>query len=379
MRKDPYRVIVWGPGGVGRACLRELIKRDDCQIVGVLAYSPDKNGKDVGELVGHAPIGVKVTTDKEAIFALKADAVLYSGMLPFDAPAMESDIIRLLESGKNVVSAVAFHYAHNHGPDYVEKFEAACRKGNVSLHGSGENPGFWFERVALTLTGACNHVEHLQLHEFADLSTSGSTAELLEGVCFGLTPEQAAAPGPMDALWQEYYFVEILNMGSITLFGRPLDRVEHTPKHYFAEQDIVLEKSNGAPMDIVIRKGRVSAMTHAFTGYLDGRPRLSASVNWFLRRENSPFEVKSEHSWLVELEGTPVSLRCEMGAFASLKDNLEFYPGDPTTSTYYITAVAMIQAIPVVCGHEPGIVYPTIFTNATNDLRRLEGRRTIVD
>src|SRR5271156_5740749 len=129
MRAKPYRVIVWGPGGVGRACLRQLIDRKDCEIVGVLAYTAAKNGKDVGELIGHAPIGVRVTTNKEDVFRLNADAVLYSGMLPFDVPSMESDIIRLLESGKNVISAVAFHFAHNHGAAYVEKFEAACRKG----------------------------------------------------------------------------------------------------------------------------------------------------------------------------------------------------------------------------------------------------------
>jgi 4-hydroxy-tetrahydrodipicolinate reductase len=378
MKKNPYRVIVWAPSGVGRACLRVLLDRDDCEIVGVLAYSPEKNGKDVGELIDHPPIGVKVTTDKEAIFALEADAVLYAAMLPFDAAAMESDVIRLLESGKNVISAVAFHYAHNHGPAYVEKFEAACRKGKSCLHGTGENPGFWFERVALTFTGACSHVEHLQLHEFADLSTSGSSAELLAGVCFGFTAEQAAQPGPMDALWKEYYFVEIMNMGSIALFGRPLDRIEHTPKHYFAAHDIVMAKEKGDPIDMMIPKGRVHAMTHSFTGYLDGRPRITTSVNWFLRKENAPFPVKSEHNWLIEIEGKPVSLRCEIGAFASLTGDLEFSPGDPTSSTYYVTAIAMVQAIPVLCGHEPGIVYPSIFATSSTDLHRLEGRKTLV-
>jgi 2,4-diaminopentanoate dehydrogenase len=378
MRKNRYRVIVWGPGGVGRACLRELVRLPEFEIVGVLAYSPDKNGKDVGELISHAPIGIKVTTDKEKIFALEADAVLYSGMLPFDEATMEADVVRLLESGKNVVSAVGYHYAHNHGPAYVEKYEAACRKGKTCLHGTGENPGLWFERVALTLTGACNHVEHLQLHEYADLSTSGSTAETLAGICFGLTAEEAAKPGPMDALWKEYYFIEIMNMGSIALFGRPLDRIDHTPKHYIAERDVVLAKSKGDPIDMIIPQGRVHAMTHAFTGYLDGKPRLTSTVNWFLRMQNSPFAIKSEHNWLIEIEATPVSLRCEIGAFASLKNNLEFYPGDPTTSTYYVTAVALIQAVPVVCGHEPGIVYPSIFATANTDMRRLEGRKTLV-
>jgi hypothetical protein len=81
LRKHPYRVVVWGPGGVGRACLRELLRLPEFVIVGVLAFSPEKNGKDVGELIDHDPIGVRVTTDKEAIFALDTDAVLYCGML----------------------------------------------------------------------------------------------------------------------------------------------------------------------------------------------------------------------------------------------------------------------------------------------------------
>lgn len=378
MKREPYRVLVWGPGALGCACLRELVRREDLEVVGVLGYSPSKEGVDVGELIGQPPIGVAVTTDKERAFALDADAVLYTGMLPFDAATMESDVVRLLESGKNVISATAFHYAHNRGDAYVEKFETACRRGNSCLHGTGENPGFWFERVALTLAGACNDVEQLKLYEFADLATSGSSQQLLEGICFGLTAEEAAGPGPMDELWKEYYFVEILNMGSIALFGQPLDRVVHEPTHYVAETDIVLAKSQGDPMDMKITKGHVSAMTHSFTGYLDDRPRLSIAVNWFLRAKNSPFPVKSEHSWRVELEGRPVSLRCDIGAFASLEADLEFRPGDNTTSTYYLTAVTMVQAIPVLCGHEPGIVYPSVFAHATTDLRTLEGRRSVV-
>lgn len=56
-----------------------------------------------------------------------------------------------------------------------KNFEDACRKGNSSLHGTGENPGFWFEQVALTLTGVCNDVENIQLDGYCDLGiTTGS-------------------------------------------------------------------------------------------------------------------------------------------------------------------------------------------------------------
>jgi 2,4-diaminopentanoate dehydrogenase len=378
MRQDPYRVIVWGPGGIGRACLKQLVKRNDCEIVGVLAYSPDKDGKDVGELIGIDPIGVKATTDQEAIFALDADVVLYTAMLPFDMPAMENVILRLLESGKNVINAAGFHYAHNHSPEYVERFEAACRKGGVSLHGSGENPGFWFERFALSLTGVTNHVETLHLHEYCDISTSGSEPETLAGLSIGLPADQASLPAPMAALWEEFYFVEILNMGSIALFGRPLDRVDHEPTYHVADHDIVLSKAEGHAMDLTVPKGHIHALTHAFTGILDGKPRLGITVNWFLRPENAPFELTSEDSWLIEMEGEPVSVRCQINAMASLKDNLERRPGDQTSSTYYVTGAALIGAIPVVVAAAPGFVYPSIFSTATTDLRRLEDRGDIV-
>jgi 4-hydroxy-tetrahydrodipicolinate reductase len=344
----------------------------------VLAYSEDKKGKDVGELIDHAPIGIKVTTDKESIFALDADVVLWCGTMPFDAEGMIRDVIRLLESGKHVISSAAFHYAHNHGAAYAERLEAACKKGNTCVFGTGENPGFWFERLGLTLTGVCSHVEHLQVHEYVDVSSGTSTPDVLRGVGFGGTVEEANTSTALAAIWKEYYFVEYLNMSSLALFGKPLDRVEHTPTYHVADREVLLAKTRGASLDMTIPKGLVHAMTHSFTGYLDGKPRLTTSVNWYLRAENSPFPVKSADCWLIELEGKPVSLRCEIAAFASLHGDLAFYPGDPTSSTWYATAVTMIQGIPIVCSHEPGIVYPSIFATCTPDLRMLEGRRSLV-
>ncbi|WP_067898211.1 hypothetical protein [Nocardia vaccinii] len=45
-----------------------------------LAYSPEKDGKDIASLIGHAPIGVTITTDKERIYDLDADIVVYAGV-----------------------------------------------------------------------------------------------------------------------------------------------------------------------------------------------------------------------------------------------------------------------------------------------------------
>ena len=73
-----YKVIVWGPGIVGNACLKEVIKKSELELVGVLAYSDSKNGVDVGEYLGMDAVGVKMTTDQEAVIAIVAGEVLFS-------------------------------------------------------------------------------------------------------------------------------------------------------------------------------------------------------------------------------------------------------------------------------------------------------------
>jgi 2,4-diaminopentanoate dehydrogenase len=377
----PYRVVLWAPGSLGCACLKELIRRPEFEVVGVFAYSESKAGKDVGELINRPPIGVKVTNDRESIFSMEADCVIWTGRMPFadaDAEAMDRDIIRLLESGKNVISPASHHYPHFHGKAYVEKLEAACRKGNSCLHGTGENPGFWFERVALTLTAVCTEVEHIRVDEFLAVP-SVSSPEQLHAVGFGMTVEEASAPGPLTEIWKKYYFVETVSLASQSLYGRQPDRIEHTPTYFVAEQDIVFDTKKSDAINMTIPKGRVSAIQHSFTAYLDGTPRLTSGLNWYLRAEDSPFAAKSEHCWTIEIEGKPTSLRCEFSAFASLKGNQDFYPGDPTSSTLYATAAIAIQAIPVICAHEPGIVYASAFTSCTTDLHTLAKRRSLVE
>jgi 4-hydroxy-tetrahydrodipicolinate reductase len=380
MKNNKYRVIVWGPGFLGCACLRELVRRPEFEVVGVFAYSAAKGGKDIGELIGHAPLGVKVTTDREAIFALDADCVVWTGKIAFndaEAEEMDRDIIRLLESGKNVVSPATHHYPHFFGAAYAEKFEAACRKGKTCLHGTGENPGFWFERVGLTLTAVCNDVEHIRVDEFLAVP-SVSSPEQLNAVGFGQSMEQASKPGPLTDVWKKYFFVQTVSLATQSLFGRAPDRIENKSTYFPVERDVVFETAKGDPIDMVVPAGTVGAIQHTFSGIIDGQPRVISGLNWYLRAEDSPFKVKAEHHWTIEIEGKPTSLRCEFSAFASLKGDQEFYPGDPTSATLYATAAVTIQAIPVVCAHEPGIVYASVFTSATNDLRKLATRKSLV-
>ena len=53
-----YRVLHCGTGNAGTLALRGVIAHPDLELVGVLAYSPDKIGRDAGELSGGEPVGI---------------------------------------------------------------------------------------------------------------------------------------------------------------------------------------------------------------------------------------------------------------------------------------------------------------------------------
>jgi 2,4-diaminopentanoate dehydrogenase len=93
-----YRVIQWATGAMGRATLRTVIDHPDTELVGVFTYSPDKAGRDAGELAGRPPTGVLATSDLDTLLALDADVVVHAGMLKPYAEHVD-DYVALLASG----------------------------------------------------------------------------------------------------------------------------------------------------------------------------------------------------------------------------------------------------------------------------------------
>ena len=66
---------------MGRAAIAGVVAHPELELVGCWVHSPDKAGRDVGELCGLGPIGVRATYDVEALLALDADCVIYSPIM----------------------------------------------------------------------------------------------------------------------------------------------------------------------------------------------------------------------------------------------------------------------------------------------------------
>jgi 2,4-diaminopentanoate dehydrogenase len=363
IKDRPLRTIVWAPGTIGAACIREVIKQPEFELVGVFAYSKEKGGKDAGDLVGMPKTGVKVTLDKEEIYKLDADCVLHCAMVEADTTTMDNDITRLLESGKNVISAAAYHFPPLKGKEYKEKLENACKRGNASLHGSGIHPGFFIERLGLTLTGLCNRIEHFSCKEINEMSRINNPL-IMTNMGFGSDPD-AFEPGKPAYLVTERYYKEPMLLAGFVLFGERLEHIDFKTEVTVAEQD--LKNDWGT-----VKKGKIAGLKHVFTGYLGGKPRLTIEENWYQGQNNRPYPTVTDNDYyIIDIEGEPCSVHMEMAYKASFAKGLGRYPGDPTEPPFYATAVTMMQATPLVCAAPPGIVYPKVWAHYAKDIRTL--------
>jgi 4-hydroxy-tetrahydrodipicolinate reductase len=133
--KSRYKLMVWGPGRMGSMCIWEIAQSKEFELVGVRTYSEKKNGIDAGEMVGIAPMGVKLTTDVEALLKIDCDCIVYT---PHDMGDYKTDdeLLSLLAAGKNVVTVLPYQNAHLfREAAFVEKLNAACQTGQCSKTG----------------------------------------------------------------------------------------------------------------------------------------------------------------------------------------------------------------------------------------------------
>jgi 2,4-diaminopentanoate dehydrogenase len=340
-----YRVIVCGTGGVGTAVLREALRLPWIDVVGVQVYTSAKAGVDAGELVGLPAAGIMTTADPDEIAALDADCVLYCAR-DFGDWRSNDVLVRLLESGKNVVTSFAYFRAESLEPEVVERLEDACRRGGTSLHATGLNPGYIGERLGVLLTGLSHDVSRIKIEEFYDITPLSSELAHLLGIGLPVSESEKASAAAQLA---QLYLEQTIGLIGDAL-GVEIDGIEHSQDQRVAGEHIQADS-------YAVAEGAVASVTHRWTALVDGRPFLLYETTWFVGKSMQPEHSDIEHHWLLTIEGRP-SVRMLLEVNASMESGAATYEGDPTSAGNYAIGIPLVQAITRTCESKPGIVGP---------------------
>ncbi len=346
MLTKKIKVAVWGVGGIGGCAVRELVRIPDVELTSVLVYSDEKDGKDVGLLVGLDAVGVEATKDVSRFLADKPDCVFFAAR-DFGDFRGDADILMLLEAGINVITPLPYQYPDIRGKAVAEKFEAAGRKGDATLFGTGINPGFMFERLGAAMTSLSHEIRSVRQCEYFNCQHMENPAETLKIIGFGTTPEELEHNVDGVQFPDNYLRQEIAQMADH--LGIELDRIERTPHHVFSEEAF------DVPGIFPIARGTAAVISYRWTGYTRGEPCLSTQTVWYIHERVRPAAAISDDCWIIDIEGRPSS-RVVIDLKGSFEDDLALLPDNPTPTGFFATVVAMVNAIPRVLAAEPGVL-----------------------
>ena len=301
-RRDPYRIIVWGTGIMGKVAISTIAARQDFEIVGARVYSADKDGADIGTLAGVAPMGVSATTDIDAVLASDADCVVH---LARDFGRYDSldEIIAMLRRGHNVITVHPFQIDHAMSetaapPDTMIRIAQACREGESTFHSTGIHPDLVSVRLVGTLTGLSTDITSIKFSENWDVCDRDARTLTLMG--YGTMPASLEAKSAGISKYTDNYSLQNL-YGISRLLGVEPVRIEYQHEYAPAPVDLSFR-------DMQIPAGSVARLTRRILGFRsrdDDDPFVTAETNWMVGRKEMVPRTDPEHHYIAVIEGTP--------------------------------------------------------------------------
>ncbi len=321
------RVVLWGLGAMGQGIARALLGRTGVEVVGALDTSPEKAGRDLGEVVGSGrPTGVRVSNvPEEVLDRAGADLVIIAttsflrDLLP--------QVRRSLEAGANVISiGEEMAYPWVEDPDRARELDRLARAQGYTVLGTGINPGFVLDTLIIALTGACLEVKRIHALRVNDLSPFGPTVMRTQGV--GTTPQDFRKGLVEGTVVGHIGFPQSIHLIAKAL-GWRIERIDQ-------EREPIISKTYRRTPYVNVAPGEVAGCRHTARAYVNGREAIVLEHP----QQVLPGTEGVETGDFIRIEGTP-------------SINLRIQPEIPGGTGTIALAVNMI---PLVISAGPGLV-----------------------
>ncbi len=149
--------------------MRLLREKQAIEVIGAIDTDPAKAGRDLGEVVGapDAPWGVLVAAKASAMLGKSADVVVHS--TSSSLPAVMDQLMECLAAESCVVSTCEeLAYPFRKYPELSARLDEEAKTWGVALAGTGVNPGFVMDKLAITLSSVSQRIEHVRCVRVVD-------------------------------------------------------------------------------------------------------------------------------------------------------------------------------------------------------------------
>jgi len=349
MSSSAIRVVVWSTGGIGSIAVRAVAENPGTDLVGVWVHSPEKAGRDAGELVGIGPIGVITTNDADELIALQPECVVYAAAGPERDAAAIPDYVKLLEAGINVVTTTVNRliYPPTFEPDsWREQLTRAATAGGASLYASGIEPGFAADHLVLMLATQSKTITSIHASEIALYDDYPVVDTMMDAMGFGRPLDYVpllAYPGTIAFQWGPG--LRLIAHG----LGLQIDEIRENFDRVATDRDLRVAFGTA-------EAGTCGALRTQAIAVIDGREAITIEhVNRLAPDLGLEWaEEMTKPVYRIRIEGEP-DIACDMTA--SLREpKASGSPMDSGAGAMVSTAMRVVNAIPYVVGAKAGLL-----------------------
>lgn len=314
------RIIQYGIGPIGAAIVRLIAQKGNAEIVGAIDIDPAKRGRDLARVVGlEKDFGIIVSSDAEEVLSIPADIVVHSTASYLTD--VREQLARCLATGHNVVSSCEeLSYPWRKHPEISRELDELAKQSDVTLHGTGVNPGFVMDKLALTLSSVCQTVERVSVTRIVDASKR--RLPLQKKVGAGMSESE---------------FRQQVEAGRIKHHGLPesagliadgmnieVDEISEVITPVTATENVTTEY-------LEVKRGEVAGVRQICKGTLRGEEKLHLELQMYVGAHDPADTIR--------IEGTPpLTLVIPGGTHGDLA-----------------TVAAVVNAIPAVVQAQPGL------------------------
>jgi len=268
-----YRVVQYGIGPIGQSCLRTILSKNSAlELVGAIDIDPDKVGKDIGEILGsNQPFGVVISSDAKAVLETTQPDVVVHTTSSF-LEKMYDQLIVCANAGVNVISSTEeLSYPYERHASISEEIDLAARENGITILGTGVNPGYAMDALALMATGVCNEVNGLEITRVVDAGLRRLPLQIKVGAALSVPVfEEKKATGTFGHIG----LVESVRIVAAGL-GWTLSSIEE-------ELDPVISKKQVVTPFLTVEEGQVAGIHHSAKGIVNGECVISLDLKMYV-------------------------------------------------------------------------------------------------
>jgi 4-hydroxy-tetrahydrodipicolinate reductase len=165
---EKTKVVQVGMGPLGQMISPHLSERGHIEICAAADINPEMEGVTLAKLCGITS-GVSITCDLAAALSKQPDVAVITTVSAIEAilPLIEEVVSR----GIHVVSTCEeLSYPWIAHPEAASHIDQLARDNNVTVLGTGVNPGFLMDFLPVATTAVCREVKHILVERIQDAS-----------------------------------------------------------------------------------------------------------------------------------------------------------------------------------------------------------------